>query len=407
MFVRAVGAWTPMRPQGASWRESLPLLLAGETAVREVTHFDTAGFPSRVAAWIGDDAVAAACDRRAALTTRALEEIEAEVELAALAGPKLGVFLGAESGRASPAAILRLAHAAAPAGTFDHAAFVAHAAAAAGAAAAVAARSVSPAAVASALAARLGALGPVHTVSLACASGASAIVSAVRQLRAGACDAAIAGGVGADVDPFMLVGFGKLGALSGSGLSRPFDRARDGFVVGEGAALVLLTTEPPDGDEVFEISGVGASLDGFHLTAPHPQGDGAERAMRAALRESGRSQVDYVQAHGTSTALNDAAECAALARVFEQPVQPGRPLVSSIKGAVGHWIAGAGAIGFLCAVEALRGNVLPTAGLTHPDDTCPGQHVMGAGRTGLALQSALCNAFAFGGANASLLVERR
>ncbi|HRC57118.1 MAG TPA: hypothetical protein PKU97_14390, partial [Kofleriaceae bacterium] len=89
-----------MRPQGASWRESLPLLLAGETAVREVTHFDTAGFPSRVAAWIGDDAVAAACDRRAALTTRALEEIEAEVELAALAGPTLGVFLGAESGRA-------------------------------------------------------------------------------------------------------------------------------------------------------------------------------------------------------------------------------------------------------------------------------------------------------------------
>ncbi|HPH68977.1 MAG TPA: beta-ketoacyl synthase N-terminal-like domain-containing protein [Kofleriaceae bacterium] len=404
VYVHAVGACTPMSPDGASWRDSVPALLRGASAIRSVDHFDTNLYPSHVAAWIGRDGLDAHGDRRLPLLTRALAEIAAAVELQAYGGARCGVFLGAESGRASPQAILRLTQAAAPDGRFDHAQFVAMAEGAAGA---VAARSVSPAAVAATLAAQLDAQGPVQTISLACASGASAIIAAVRQLRLGLCDTALAGGVGADVDPFMLVGFGKLGALSARGVSRPFDRARDGFVVGEGAALVLLsTTPPPAGMPCIEIVGVGASLDGYHLTAPHPEGDGAERAIRAALRDADCDTVDYVQAHGTSTPLNDATECQAIARVFANGAAPA---VSSVKGAVGHWIAGAGAVGFLCAVEALQGNVIPTAGLTDPDAACAADHVMvdsGGVRTAIRpVRRALVNAFAFGGANAALIVE--
>jgi 3-oxoacyl-[acyl-carrier-protein] synthase II len=393
-----MGACTPFGANGSSWSETVPALLRGETAVRDVTHFDTANFPSKVAAWIGDDALSATVDRRASLLNRAVDEMSATVELAGYTGHRMGIFLGAESGRASPQAILQLTRAAAPDGKFDHAHFVANAQQTAGS---VAARSVSPAAVSAALAARVGARGPVQTISLACASGASAIISAVRHLRAGVCDLALAGGVGSDVDPFMLVGFGKLGALSARGISRPFDRARDGFVVGEGAAVVLLTTQPEPGDLGIEITGVGASLDGYHLTAPHPDGDGAQRAMRAALRDANRTSVDYVQAHGTSTPLNDATECQSISRVFAEAP----PLVSAVKGAVGHWIAGAGAVGFLCAVEALRGRIVPTAGLSEPDAACAVRHVMAGVEHHESVKVALVNAFAFGGANASIVVE--
>jgi 3-oxoacyl-[acyl-carrier-protein] synthase II len=261
---------------------------------------------------------------------------------------------------------------------------------------------ISPSAVASGLARTFGATGPVETVSLACASGSAAIVEAARAIRLGQCDVALCGGVGADVDPLMLAGFGLLGILSARGVSCPFDVRRDGFVVGEGAAMLVLSAER--GDAACELAGLGRSLDAHHITAPDPEGDGAYRAMTAALRDAELDAVDYVQAHGTSTPLNDAIEVAAIKRALGANV--GRAHVSSAKGALGHWVAGAGAVGALYAWEAVTaGRVLPTAGLAKPDPVCDVNHVIGEALA-KPVHAAIANSFAFGGANSCLVLRR-
>ncbi len=394
VFVRGTGALTPL---GETWPQSREALARGESAIGPVTRFDVTGYPSQVAAVV-PFALDEDADRRLSLARRAAAEAweSARVE----APPhRIGVFLGAESGRASYATILALSRAAGGGDRFDHQRF---GAGARSLATAVQAAAVSPAAVASALAAAIGARGPVQTLSLACASGAAAIVEAARAIRRGACDVALCGGVGADVDPFMMVGFGILGALSARGVSCPFDARRDGFVVGEGAAMVVLAAER--GSAEVELVGAARSLDAHHLTAPDPAGEGAARAMRGALEEAGRRAVEYVQAHGTSTPLNDAVEAAAIARVLGGALD--RAHVGAVKGALGHWIAGAGALGFLCAVEAVEsGTCLPTAGLTEPDPACALPHVLGKA-IHAPVEAALVNAFAFGGANASLVVAR-
>jgi 3-oxoacyl-[acyl-carrier-protein] synthase II len=401
VHVRGIGAVTPLGP---SWPASLARLAAGDSAIAPVTSFDVRGFPCTVAAVVpghgdhGDHE-----DRRWRLLLPAAEEAWQAAGLAGEVEPaRLGVFIGAESGRSSFAAVVALARAASGAGgAFDHRAFAAEARRLAPH---LDAGAVSPAAMASRLARRFGAQGPAVTVSLACASGAAAIAEAARAIRAGGCDVAICGGVGADVDPLMLVGFGRLGALSARGISCPFDVRRDGFVVGEGAAVAVLARAR--GQATVELAGEGRSLDGHHLTAPDPDGDGAERAMRAALAGAGEAAVDYVQAHGTSTPLNDAVEAAALRRVLGRALDDADVHVSSVKGALGHAIAGAGALGFACAYQAVRdGLLLPTAGLVEPDPACPLPHVRGASRRA-AVRTALVNAFAFGGANCSLLLRR-
>ena len=395
VFVTGIGAVTPL---GESWSASLPRLVAGESAVAPVERFDVDGFPCRVAAPVAGWEEAA--DRRVPMVRAALAEALGCCGGIDAPADRIGVFLGAESGRAAPHVIVSLARAAGgPCGgdEIDHARFAAGARALA---ARIDAATVSPAAVTSAMCGQLGARGPAHTVSIACASGAIAIADAVRSLRLGLCDVAVCGGVGADVDPFMLVGFGKLGALSERGVSRPFDLRRDGFVVGEGAAVVVLGCQGPGLG--VEVTGIGASLDAHHLTAPDPEGAGACRAMRAALCDAGRDRVDYVQAHGTSTPLNDQVEAKAIRAVLGDAAD--RAAVGSVKGAVGHWIAGAGAVGFVCAVEAVRGTMLPTANLVDPDPACALDHVIGAARRASA-GAAMVNAFAFGGANCSLVLE--
>jgi 3-oxoacyl-[acyl-carrier-protein] synthase II len=200
----------------------------------------------------------------------------------------------------------------------------------------------------------------------------------------------------------MIAGFGLLGILSARGVSCPFDLHRDGFVVGEGAAMLVLAAER--GDAACELAGIGRSLDGHRLTAPEPDGDGAARAMEAALRDAGAPEVDYVQAHGTSTPLNDRIEVAAIQRALGAAAA--RACVSSSKGALGHWVAGAGALGALYAWEAVtRGTVLPTAGLVTPDPQCDVEHVIGRA-VARDVRAALANSFAFGGANSCLVLRR-
>jgi len=391
VFVRGVGAFTPL---AATWPATAAQLAEGACAIREIATFDASGFPCRHAAAITQ--VFPHEDRRLPYAREAAREAWAMANLE-VAPARLGVFLGAESGRGRWGTVLGLARAARGAdGTFDHARF------------GLAARAyedridasvISPSAVAVALACEYRAHGPVETVSLACASGSAAIVEAVRAIRLGEIDVALCGGVGADVDPLMLAGFGLLGILSPRGVSCPFDAHRDGFVVGEGAAMLVLSTER--GTASVELAGIGRSLDAHHLTAPDPAGDGAQRAMTAALRDAGVTEVGYVQAHGTSTPLNDRIEAAAIRRVLGDAAH-----VSSSKGALGHWVAGAGALGALYAYHAVSaGELLPTAGLVDPDPSCDVPHVLGrALRKDVTV--ALANSFAFGGANSCLVMRR-
>jgi len=394
VYVAGLGAITPL---GDTWPETTRALAQGHSAVRAVEQFDVANFPCTVAASI-PRRFDHTGDRRLALAEHAAREAWAMAGVDA-ASERIGVFIGAESGRAPFATIRALARAAGGGAAFDHEAFGTQARPLA---ASIDASAVSPAAVASALAREIGALGSVQTISIACASGAAAIVEATRAIRLGECDLALCGGVGADVDPLMLVGFGKLGALSARGVSCPFDVHRDGFVVGEGAAMVVLSSTPSRLG--IEVSGVARTLDAYHLTKPDPEGEGAARAMYGALADAGCASVDYVQAHGTSTPLNDAIEARAIRRVLGSNWQD--VYVSSVKGALGHWVAGAGAVGFLCAVHAVQcGSLFPTANLKQPDPECELLHVLGSALAHDAA-SALVNAFAFGGANACIVVTR-
>jgi 3-oxoacyl-[acyl-carrier-protein] synthase II len=395
VYVSGVGAITPL---GGTWADSLEPLARGRSAVAPVESFDVSSFPCTVAARIPRE-FDHTNDRRLALAQEAAREAWSMARVDA-APERIAVFIGAESGRATVSTILELARAAGGGTSFDHHAFGTQARTLA---ARIDASTVSPAAVASELAREFRAHGSVQTISIACASGAAAIVEGARAVRLGLCDVALCGGVGADVDPLMLVGFGRLGALSARGVSCPFDVRRDGFVVGEGAAMVVLSSRPSSTLNV-EVSGIARTLDAYHLTKPDPEGDGAVRAMRGALADAARDSVDCIQAHGTSTPLNDEVEAKAIRRVFG--ARSREIHVSSVKGAVGHWVAGAGAIGFLCAAHAVSsGIVLPTANLKEPDPRCELRHVQGNALSA-DISSALVNAFAFGGANACLVVER-
>lgn len=396
VYVRGVGAVTPL---GGDWPSSFAALARGATAVAPVTGFDVSGFPSRVAAAVPARFIEAHAhlDRRWTLLAPAADEAWRQAGVTAPPG-RIGVFLGAESGRSSFATVVALSRAAGGGDTFDARAFGAGAGALA---ACIDPTVVSPAAVTWAVARRFGATGPAITVSLACSSSSAAIAEGARAVRAGQCDVAVCGGVGADVDPLMLAGFGKLGALSERGVSCPFDARRDGFVVGEGAGMVILSAER--GGARVELAGEARSLDAHHLTAPDPDGAGAERAMRGALAAAGEVAVDHVQAHGTSTPLNDAVEAAAIRRVLGRALDDAH--VSSVKGALGHAIAGAGVLGFLAAHAAITdGSVLPTAGLLEPDPACALPHVRGAALR-RSVRAALVNAFAFGGANTTLVLR--
>jgi 3-oxoacyl-[acyl-carrier-protein] synthase II len=392
VFVNGVGAFTAL---GSTWPQTRTALSGGRCAVRPVRAFDATGFHGSHAAAI-DSVPLDGRDRRLPFALAAAREAWNAADPKA-APTRIGVFVGTETGRPGLDSLVPLARTATRDDTVDAALLVE---AAQASASEFDPRQVSPAAVAWRIAGEIGACGPCATVSLACASGAAAIIEAVRALRAGECDVALCGGVGADVDPLMLAAFGLLGALSPSGISRPFDRRRDGFVLGEGAAMAVLSHRPA----AVELTGVGRTLDAHHITAPHPQGDGAIRAMRLALADAGRQSVDVIQAHGTSTLLNDAVEASALRAVFGERLGAAR--VSSVKGALGHTIAAAGAIGFVAAVEAVAtGTVLPTAGLEEPDGDCALPHVVGRGTT-LPVDAALVNSFAFGGANCSVVLEK-
>ena len=266
------------------------------------------------------------------------------------------------------------------------------------------------------IAIRIRAYGPSYTVVSACASATDAIGESYRWIKDGATDIMLSGGTEAPVSALALAGFCVLQAVSTrfnddpARASRPFDGARDGFVLGEGAGILVLEElehARRRGAPIYaELSGYGATCDANHLTAPHPKGLGAVTAMRMALTTGGvpAEDVDYINAHGTSTQLNDATETAAIRQVFGDHATELK--VSSTKSQVGHLLGAAGAVEAVATVLAIRDQYFPpTINHEQPDPACDLDYVANEGRPGV-VKAALSNSFGFGGHNAVLAFRR-
>ncbi len=261
----------------------------------------------------------------------------------------------------------------------------------------------------------LGAKGYNSTVVTACAAATQAIGEGLEVVRRGAADAMLVGGSDASICALGLAGFCAIRALSTRNddprrASRPFDRDRDGFVPGEGAAIMVierLEAALARGARIYaEIAGFGASADAFHMVAPEPEGDGAARAMQAALDDAGvrAEDVDYINAHGTSTPLNDVTETKAIKRVFGEHAR--RLAISSTKSMVGHLLGASGAVESVATVMSIReGFIHPTINLEAPDPECDLDYVAGKGRPA-AIRVALKNSFGFGGQNCCLVFKK-
>lgn len=262
-------------------------------------------------------------------------------------------------------------------------------------------------AAAAAISIKYGFGGQVSTPVVACAAGAQAILDGLRQIEWGYADAAVVGGAEGAVRKPTIEGFVAARALSPSLTAKPFDLDRDGFVLGEGAAILVLETreraEARGARILAELGGGASTADAHHITAPHPGGDGAERAVRLALADAGLEPADigYVNAHGTGTQLNDRTEGAVIARVFGSS----QPAVSSIKGATGHALGASGAVEAAAAVLAVeRGELPPNVGLDHQDPDIPLDDVV-VDRRAWDPRPVISNSFGFGGHNTVLVFQ--
>jgi 3-oxoacyl-[acyl-carrier-protein] synthase II len=260
---------------------------------------------------------------------------------------------------------------------------------------------------------RTGAKGPNVATVTACSTSAHAISDATLYIRHGYADAIIAGGSEAVVSPMPVAGFAAMRALSTRNdepekASRPWDKDRDGFVIGEGAGIVVLEeyehARRRGAPILAEVLGIGMSADAFHISAPSEDGDGAIRVMRAALADAGLrpEQVDYINAHGTSTPAGDPIEVLAVNAVFGDHAR--RVMVASTKSMTGHLLGAAGGLEFAIAVLAVnRGVVPPTINLDEPEPGDDLDHVAHTARE-IQVRTALSNSFGFGGTNACLVV---
>ena len=252
---------------------------------------------------------------------------------------------------------------------------------------------------------RLGWRGPSEVICTACAAGTHAVAGAARLVASGRCDVAIGGGSEASMVPVAMAAFRNMTALSTSGHSRPFDARRDGFVMTEGAGALVLEDwdrAVARGATIYaEVAGAASTADAHHITAPAPDGSGAVACMELALADAGIGPADvgHINAHGTSTPLNDLAEARAITKVFGEP----GPLVTSTKGVTGHGLASAGAIEAVAAVLTIHhATIPPTAGYEEPDPEITIQVVHGAPRP-WEPSAVLSNSFGFGGHNGCLV----
>lgn len=263
---------------------------------------------------------------------------------------------------------------------------------------------------------KYGLMGPNHAVVTACATGVHSIGDAARMIMMDDADVMLAGGAEGAICPLGIAGFAQARALSTAyndtpeKASRPYDQGRDGFVMGEGAGVVVLEEyehAKARGAKIYaEILGYGLSGDAYHVTAPHPEGSGAYRSMEMAMRKSGLSlaEIDYVNAHGTSTPLGDELELGAVRRLFGPALET--MSMSSTKSAIGHLLGGAGAVESIFCILAIRDQIVPpTLNLDNPSESCIGVDLVPHVAKKRSVKAVLNNSFGFGGTNASLVMR--
>lgn len=406
VVITGIGAITPL---GLTWQDSWKAMLEGRSATRPITHFDASGFPTRIAALVKDFDPTKYMELKEAKRlgritqfswAAALEAVsQACLDLSREDPERVGLDVGSAFGALD--ILEEQSHT-----LRDHGP-----------------RRINPAVAPAVListtpcyiAIRMGIQGPVNSQVTACASGIVSIGEAARRLQRGEVDVMLAGGADAYASPLIMAAFSRLGAMSTRNdeperACRPFDRTRDGMVLGEGAVIMVLETlehaQARGARILAEFAGYGLTADAYNLAAPDPTGRGAARAMSKALAESGLSpeDVDYICAHGTGTQLNDASETAAIKRAFGEAAY--QIPVSSIKSMVGHMMGAAGAASAAVLVQAINDGIIPpTINYQEPDPECDLDYVPNVARC-VQVDAAMCNAFGFGGQNASLLLKR-
>ncbi len=382
-------------PIGGDVLSSWQALVDGRSGVGPIRRFDASGFPVTFAAEVdalpGEDQA----DLKSRLASTAVREAMAQCGALPYEPERIGVCLGSEAARPSLPVVARRYRCGELPRFAELERNAAHA----------------PTEVVAGL---VGAKGVQSTVSTACTSSSQAVGEGFLRIRRGEMDAMVVGGVDVLVGPLMITGFSLLGALSTrnedpQAASRPFDLARDGFVLGEGAGFLVLEEEQlalDRGAEILvELSGFGCSSNAWRITDSPPDGRGAAQAMSLALESAGLTPADigYVNAHGTSTPMNDPSETRGIHRVFGEE---GGPWVSSTKSMMGHLVAACGAVEAVVAVLAIREGVLPpTINLENPAPMCQLMHVANDARS-VMVDHAITNAFGFGGSNGSLVLSR-
>jgi len=390
----------------AAWRR----LLSGECGVGPITRFDSAKFPTKIAAEIKN------FDPTQYMEKKDVKKMDTFVQYAvaaaefAMRDAGLGRFEGAAADRAG--AVIGSGIGGFTTIENEHETLLRQGP-----------RRVSPFFIPSSIinmaagqvSIRFGAHGPNTAPCTACSSGTHAIGDSFRIIQHGEADVIIAGGSEAAISPLAIAGFDALKALSTRNeapekASRPFDKERDGFVLGEGAGILVLE----DLDHALarsakiyaEVAGYGMSSDAYHMTAPPPDGDGAARAMRFTVKDAGidTREVDYINAHGTSTPQNDRTETAAIRAVFGEHAR--KLAVSSTKSMVGHLLGASGAVEAVVTALSIRDQVIhPTINQESPDPDCDLDYVPNASRPA-TIRYALSNSFGFGGTNACIMLKR-
>ena len=418
VVVTGLGMVTPL---GIRLEEVWERLLAGHSGIEPIRLFDAKGLAVQGAGQVPDDDWKAICarypdeaatqgERRTLFALAAADSAleDSKLSLSASDPWRAGVSLAAGVGFGRLEDVHRWTR---PDGTFDQAAF---------------ARGLdrvhpeslirNPADRAAGLIAKhLRLRGLNLTITSACAAATQAIGLAFQTIRRGGADVMVAGGSDSMVSELGIVGFLLLGAVSTapgppSALCRPFDRKRTGLVVGEGAGIAVLEDESHARKRkariYAEVLGYGSSIDAFRVTAPHPEGRGAIQAMRAALQDAGitADEIDYINAHGTGTKLNDSTETAAIKAVFQE--QARHIPISSTKSMIGHLMAAAGGPEFVATVLTVeRDRIHPTRNLANPDPKCDLDYVPNQARRA-TVRAAVSNSFGFGGQNATIIVRK-
>ena len=411
VWITGIGMVTPL---GMGWRANWEAMCEGRSGIRRIASFDAEGLASRIAGEITadvDQEFRQQCrlpfpSRYARFTQLAMLAGRMAIDDAGLdtqsGDPgRFGVSVGVGGGGFHALQVLNVALASNKENieqALDHN-YVAK---------------YMPNAAAAQLSIWLQAQGPVGCVSVACASGAQSIAQAMDWIRSGRADVVLAGGTDTSVDRFAMAGYAKAGALCVSSndaperASRPFDRDRDGFVMSEGACVMVLESEAHalarGARRRAVLAGYGATGEAYNIVAQRPEGEGIARCIRAALDDAGidGGQVDYVSAHGTGTRLNDPAETRGIRLAFGEAAD--RIPVSSQKSMIGHSIGASSAIeAAVTALSLEHGVITPTINLEHPDPECDLDYVPGQAREA-KLRYAVSNAFAFGGHNCCLVL---